>query len=156
KQPLPKVESIPPMKIQDTVGVITGACSPVGRALAMELAKREAHGLALVDRDPSVKELAAEVNRVSEDWVACGFCGELSDPVFRQAVFAETAERCGSVNVLVPSSPTTEAGCSGEHQNANGITPLNWALEMVGRIGKRRRESGLKGWHPAETLQGMV
>jgi len=144
------------MRIQDTVAVVTGACGTVGRALAMELAKREAHGLALVDGNSEVKSLAAEVNRMAGDWVSQGFWGDLTDAGFRTRVFEQTGERCGSVNVLVPASANGDGPSSSGGAERSRIVPVYWALEMVARIAARRERSGLKSWNPGEPPQGMV
>ena len=51
------------MNIKGSVAVITGAAGGIGNALAVELARREAAGLALVDQTAGIHEAAKEINR---------------------------------------------------------------------------------------------
>jgi NADP-dependent 3-hydroxy acid dehydrogenase YdfG len=143
------------MKIQDTVTVITGACSDIGWALAMELARREPHGLALVDRDESVKEIAGAVNQMAGDWISFSFIGDENDCKFRKKVYQEIAERCGMANICVPVSPNGASTPRRSPVEANRMAPVLWALEMVRGIGKR-----LQGqrdcWNSTASLNGMV
>ena len=50
------------MNIAGSVAVITGAAGGIGQALVLELAKRKAGGVALVDQTERVHEVAKAVN----------------------------------------------------------------------------------------------
>ena len=50
------------MNIKGAVAVITGAAGGMGRALALEMAKRKVTGLALVDHSEGVQQVAKAVN----------------------------------------------------------------------------------------------
>src|SRR5262249_26428698 len=49
------------MKIKDAVVVITGAAGGIGRAVALEFARRGAAGLALVDHNEAIHDVGREV-----------------------------------------------------------------------------------------------
>jgi NAD(P)-dependent dehydrogenase (short-subunit alcohol dehydrogenase family) len=98
------------MNIKDAVAVVTGAAGGIGRALALELAKREVGGLALVDHSESVEQVAKEVNEVAGDAVAFAYSGDVTDGGFRKQVYREIAEKCGLVNICVPAAGITRDG----------------------------------------------
>ncbi|HZR17467.1 MAG TPA: SDR family oxidoreductase [Verrucomicrobiae bacterium] len=162
------------MNIKDAVAVITGAAGGIGRALAMELAKRKAGGMALVDHSESVHEVAKEVNELAGDAAAFGYSGDVSDNAFRRKVYKEMAEKCGTVNICVPAAGITRDGLAVKLDKqtnrvtvypietfrqvleVNLVAPVYWALEMVAGIAESRAQEGLKRWEPTEQLQGMV
>lgn len=162
------------MNIKDAVAVITGADGGIGRALAMELAKREIGGMALVDQKESVQSVAKEVNEYAHDWVAVGYSGDAGDAEFRRRVYKETSERCGLVNICVPAAGIT---CDGlavklnkqtnrmavypedmfrQVMEVNLVAPVYWALEMVAAIAASRMQAGLQRWEPTEAIQGSI
>ncbi len=141
------------MRIKDAVGVITGAAAGIGREVALELARREVHGLALVDYRGSVVEVARNINTLAEDWISFSFRGDVTDDEFRRTVFRETEQRCGPVSICV-GAPACRRGQSGHVQLETAVlSPVSWALEMVEAIGRcqtdddhrTRREVTLRG-----------
>ena len=50
------------MEVAGKVGVITGAASGIGRAVAIELARRKVRAMALVDLGDKVDQVADEIN----------------------------------------------------------------------------------------------
>ena len=50
------------MDVAGKVGVITGAASGIGRAVAIELARRKVRAMALVDLGETVDSVAEEIN----------------------------------------------------------------------------------------------
>ena len=50
------------MNIKNKVAVITGAAGGIGHAVAVELARRGARSVALVDHSDSVLQVAADIN----------------------------------------------------------------------------------------------
>src|SRR5947209_4834397 len=95
------------MNIKGAVAVITGAGGGIGRALAMELAKREVGNLALVDQSPAVKDVVHGVNQFVGRPLASGYVGDVSDSTFRSKVYAELHEKHGKVNICVPAAGLT-------------------------------------------------
>ena len=162
------------MNINGSVAVITGAAGGIGRALALELAKRKAAGLALVDQSDAVHQVAKAINELSGRTVAFGYSGDATDPKFRKIVYAEMAEQHGRVNICVPAAGITRDNLAvkldKETQQitiypvetfrqvveVNLIAPVYWALEMVAGIAGHRARQGLKRWEPTEPLQGAV
>jgi len=162
------------MNIKDSVAVITGAAGGIGQALAMELARRQAAGIALVDHSESVHEVAKTVNEMAGESAAFGYSGNVSDDAFRAKVYQEMAERCGTVNICVPAAGITRDGLAVKLDKqtkrvtiyqietfrqvleVNLIAPVYWALEMVAGIAASRAQEGLRRWEPSEPLQGMV
>src|SRR6266446_10438559 len=84
------------MTITGSVAVITGAAGGIGRALAFEMAKRKAAGLALVDHSESVHQVAKAVNEFAGRSIAFGYSGDVTDAEFRAKVYGEMTERIGA------------------------------------------------------------
>lgn len=162
------------MNIKDAVAVITGAAGGIGKALALDLAKRGAKGLALVDHAEAVHELARDINKTTRSDRALGFKGDVSGDAFRKSVYREVAERFGPANVCVPGAGITRDGLAVKQDKTSGgisiypietfrqvvevnlVAPVYWAMEMVAGVADRRARQGLKRWEPAEPLQGAV
>ncbi len=70
------------MRIKDSVAVITGAAGGIGRALAVELAKREVGGLALADRSEEAGHVADSVNELTGRNLAAAYVGDVTDAEF--------------------------------------------------------------------------
>ena len=81
------------MNIKGSVAVVTGAAGGIGRALALELAKRKAAGLALVDQSVGVQQVVKAINELAGGEVAFGYSGDATDGEFRRRVYREMAER---------------------------------------------------------------
>jgi len=162
------------MIIKGAVAVVTGAASGIGRALSEELAKRGAKALALVDHSQSVFEVVDAVNKQTGVNVASGYSGDVTDPAFRSAVFAELHEQHGMVNICVSAAGITRDGLAvkvdkqtnkvvvypleqfRQVMEVNLVAPVYWAMEMLAGIAEERRRQGLKRWEPHEQLQGAV
>jgi NAD(P)-dependent dehydrogenase (short-subunit alcohol dehydrogenase family) len=162
------------MKIEDSVAVITGAAGGIGHALALELGKRKAAGIALVDQAKSVREVANAINQLAGAELAAGFSGDVSDAGFRKRVYEEMSQRHGQVNICVPAAGITRDGLAVKIDKQTGkvnvypvetfrqvvevnlIAPVYWAMEMVAGIAEARTQKGLKRWEPTEPLQGAV
>src|SRR5947209_18762294 len=95
------------MKIEGAVAVITGAGGGIGRALALELAKRKIGAVALVDHSEAVKDSMHAVNELAGQSVAKCYVGDVTDSVFRSRVFAELHQKHGRVNICVPAAGIT-------------------------------------------------
>lgn len=162
------------MNIKGSVAVITGAAGGIGRALALELAKRKAAGLALVDQSDTVNQVATALNEFAGSTIAHGFSGDATNSEFRKHVFEEIAARQGRVNLCVPAAGITRDSLAVKTDKQTGeisiypvetfrqvvevnlVAPVYWALEMVAGIARTRAERGLKRWEPSEPLQGAV
>jgi len=162
------------MNIKNAVTVITGAAGGIGRALAFELVNRNAAGMALVDRNESVHEVAHAANEMAGKPIASGYVGDVGDGSFRTQVYKEANSKHGLINVCVPAAGITRDSLAvkmdkqtkrisiysidtfREVVNVNLVAPVYWALEMVAGIAEQRAQKGLKRWEPTEPLQGMV
>ena len=162
------------MNIRDSVAVITGAAGGIGQALALELSKRKAAGIGLVDQAKSVQEVAKAINQLNGAELSLGFSGDVSDPGFRKHVYDEMAQRFGRVNICVPAAGITRDSLAVKVDKqtskvsvypvetfrqvveVNLIAPVYWAMEMIAGIAEARARKGLKRWEPTEPLQGAV
>src|SRR5512144_585003 len=162
------------MEIAGKVGVITGAASGIGRAVANALAKRNVSALALADMGDTIEEVAADVNKQAGRKVAFPYQGDTTDEAFRSAVYDSIGRRFGTVSVCVPAAGITRDDLavrvdkvSGKARiypqelfrqvvNVNLIAPVYWGLEMIGRIAEDRASRGLKRWTPDEGMQGAI
>jgi len=162
------------MNIKGSVAVITGAAGGIGRALALELAKRKAAGLALVDQSEGVQQVAKAINELAGSTVALGYSGDVTDAKFRRQVYGEIAQLRGRVNICVPAAGITRDGLAVKLDKqtneisiypvetfrqvveVNLVAPVYWAMEMVAGIAENRARQGLKRWEPTEPVQGAV
>jgi 3-oxoacyl-[acyl-carrier protein] reductase len=162
------------MILKGAVAVITGAAGGIGRALALEMAKRQVAGLALVDHSESVHQVAKAVNELAGTTLAFGYSGDVTQEAFRLKVYTEMAEKHGRVNICVPAAGITKDSLAVKLDRetkrvsiysvetfrqvieVNLVAPVYWALQMVAGIAEERTRKGLKRWEPTEPLQGMV
>jgi len=162
------------MEISGKVGVITGAASGIGHAVAAALAKRNVGALALADMGDNIEEVAAQVNKEAGRKVAFPYQGDTTDEAFRSAVYDSIGRRFGTVSVCVPAAGITRDDLAvridkvtGKARiypqelfrqvvNVNLIAPVYWGLEMIGRIAEDRASRGLKRWTPDEGMQGAI
>ena len=162
------------MNIKGSIAVITGASGGIGRALALELAKRKAVGLGLVDQSEGVQQVAKAINELAGDKVALGFSGDVTDSKFRRYVYSEMEAHHGRVNICVPAAGITRDSLAVKRDKQTGrisiypvetfrqvvevnlIAPVYWAMEMVAGVAEERARKGLKRWEPTEPLQGAV
>jgi len=162
------------MNIKGAVALITGAAGGIGRALALEMAKRQVGGLALVDHSESVEQVANAVNDFAGRTLAFGYSGDVTQDSFRQRVYEEMADKHGPVNICVPAAGITRDSLAVKMEKQSGrvaiypielfrqvvevnlIAPVYWALEMVAGVAERRAKKGLKRWEPTQPLEGMV
>lgn len=161
------------MNIKGSIPVITGAASGIGSALAVELARRGAKMLALVDMSDHVLETAKCVSQIN-NVVVQTYQGDTTDPIFRASVFDQIVANYGVPNICVPAAGIARDGLAVRinketlepeiysldlfHKvvEVDLIAPVYWALEMLSRIAKKRSDEGLKRWLSAEGMQGVV
>jgi len=162
------------MNIKGSVAVITGAGGGIGRALAMELAKRQIGALALVDHSEAVKDVMNGVNQFAGSQIAKGYIGDVTDSAFRSRVFSELHQKHGRVNICVPAAGITRDSLAVKLDKQKDqisiyplesfrwvvevdlIAPVYWALEMVAGIAEHRKRQGQRQWQPTEDLEGAI
>jgi 3-oxoacyl-[acyl-carrier protein] reductase len=162
------------MEIANKVALVTGAASGIGYATCVELAKRGAKGIAMVDQDKTVADASARINDLVGAQVAISFQADVTDEQLRRQAFDNTETRYGLVSICVPAAGITRDALavkidkeSGKAQiypqqkfrqvvEVNLIAPVYWAMEMVARIAEDRYNRGSSKWHPDERLQGTV
>ena len=163
------------MDIAGRIAVVTGAGSGIGHAVALELARRGAEAMALVDLSESVNRVASSINEFTGGHVrACPFIGDVTDAVFRRTVYDHVVAEYGLPRICVPAAGITRDSLAAKVNKETGkaelysiedfrlvveinlIAPVYWALEMVGRIAEDRHAHGLGRWGPDEHIQGTV
>ena len=163
------------MEIAGKVGVITGAASGIGRAVAADLARRNVRAMALVDMGDNIHAVAAEVDAVAGRRVAYPFQGDTTDDAFRASVFDSMSSQFDTtVTMCVPAAGITRDELAVRIDKVSGkariypverfkqvidvnlVAPVYWALEMIGRIAENRAAQGLKKWQPSAGMQGAI
>src|SRR5689334_22690587 len=122
------------MNIKGSVAVITGAAGGIGRALGLELAKRQAGGLALVDRSDAVQQVAKAINELVGSEIAIGYSGDVTTGEFRRQVYQEMLQKRGRINICVPAAGITRDGLAvklDKQTNEIGIYPVERFREVV-------------------------
>jgi NAD(P)-dependent dehydrogenase (short-subunit alcohol dehydrogenase family) len=160
--------------IKGQVAVITGAAGGIGQALALDMTRRGAAGIALVDFSERVVQLAREINTVAGRQVAIAYRGDTRDTAFRQGVYADITTKAGVPRICVPAAAITKDALAVKIDKQTGqvviypiedfrkvveinmIAPIYWAIELVAAVAKDRAGRGLKRWQPEEGLQGAV
>jgi len=162
------------MEITNRVGVVTGAASGIGREVTLELAKRGAKAIAMVDLTDAISSAAGEVNdKIGRD-VAVPFQGNVTDGAFRASVYDSIEQKFGLASICVPAAGITRDDLALRLDKSTGkmriypvetfrlvvevnlIAPVYWALEMIARIAQERVARGLKRWTPSEHIQGTI
>jgi 3-oxoacyl-[acyl-carrier protein] reductase len=161
------------MIIQNSIAVVTGAASGIGQALSLELARRGAKMLALVDASERVAETAQCIATTGSTAVQT-FVGDTTDPKFRKRVFDSVCSRYGVPGICVPAAGITRDALAIRINKETKepeiyslddfhlvlevdlVAPIYWGLELIARIAKDRYDKGLKRWAGKEGIQGVV
>ena len=162
------------MEFAGKVAVITGAASGIGRAVAVEMARRNVRAMALVDMGETVDQVAADINAKADRKIAWAYRGDVTDETFRASVYDDISREVDTVTICVPAAGITrddlavrvdrETGKAriypGEKfrqvLEVNLMAPVYWSLEMIGRIAENRAARGLRRWQPVEGMQGAI
>ena len=163
------------MQIKGRTALITGAASGIGQAAAIELARHGATGLALIDQNSAVQQLASAINDSAGQTIAYPFIGNTTDASFRSRVFDEMEHHQSKlVTICVPAAGITRDALAVKIDTGSGavqiypeemfqlvidvnlLAPVYWALEMVSRIAAERFRKGLGRWEPTEKMGGTV
>ena len=160
--------------IKGQVAVITGAAGGIGHALTLDMMRRGAAVIALVDFSDRVVQVAREINAEAGRQVAIAYRGDTTDTAFRQEVYADLATKAGVPRICVPAASITRDALAVRIDKQTGqvviypmedfrkvveinmIAPIYWAIELVAAVAKDRASRGLKRWQPEEGLQGAV
>src|SRR5271157_6322564 len=90
--------------IKGQVAVITGAAGGIGQALALDMTRRGAASIALVDFSDRVLQVAREMNTEAGRQVAIAYRGDTTDTAFRQEVYADITTKAGVPRICVPAA----------------------------------------------------
>jgi 3-oxoacyl-[acyl-carrier protein] reductase len=160
------------MDIQGRVAVVTGAAGGIGRAVALELARRGARTVAMVDAVACVASAAEDINHQADHSIALPFRGDTTDATFRRHVF-DALSQSGPVSICVPAAGITRDALAVRLDKATGqahiysedlfrevlevnlVAPIYWVLEMVARVAEHRFRAALPRWQPSEEIQGV-
>jgi len=162
------------MEFHGKVAMITGAASGIGRAVAVEMARRNVRAMALVDMGDSVDQVAADINAKAGRKIAWAYRGDVTDQAFRASAYDDISREVDTVTICVPAAGITrddlavrvdrETGKARIYPSekfrqvleVNLMAPVYWSLEMIGRIAENRAARGLRRWQPAEGMQGAI
>src|ERR1700746_1649380 len=138
--------------IKGQVAVITGAAGGIGQALASDMTRRGAAGIALVDLSERVVQVARELNPGAGRQVAIAYCGDTTEPAFRQEVYADVTTKAGVPRICVPAAAITKDALAVRIDKQSGqvviypmedfrkgveinmIGPIYWAIEPVAGV----------------------
>src|SRR5690348_14060034 len=95
------------MEFPGKVAVVTGAASGIGRAVAVEMARRNVRAMALADMGEAVADVAAEINAAAGRHVANPYRGDVTDEAFRASVFDSISAEVDTVTICVPAAGIT-------------------------------------------------
>lgn len=145
---------MPRRNLREARVLVTGASSGIGRALAVELARRGAKLLLLArsaDRLEALAKQLAAMNATPEIVV-----GDVTDPAVRQAALAKATEKLGGLDILVNNAGAGAlgafAGSSPERlrtlMEVNFFAPAEFIREAVPTL--------RQGTHPLVVNVGSV
>lgn len=162
------------MQIKNKVAVVTGATGGIGFATAKMLLNKGVKALALVDISERCKDIAEELQNLSENTNIRGFCGDVSSSKFRREVFDTMANEFGPIQICVPAAGIVRDGLAVKANRTTGnieiypeekfqqildinlLHPCYWAMDTIAGIAQDRLQNGKAKWQPEEDIQGVV
>jgi short-subunit dehydrogenase len=90
---------MPHRRLTDRRALITGASSGIGRALAIELARRGVDCVLLARREDRLAEVVQQVHSLSRRAVA--IAGDVTDPAARRRALDAARDQLGGLDILV-------------------------------------------------------
>lgn len=109
--------------------IVTGAAQGMGRAIAIEVARRGAAWVVLADiRKDEGESVAAEVRAAGAE--ALFVRTDLRKLADIETLIATAAEQMGGIDVLVNNAGITDAGVTGGPQTLESLTEETWDMVM--------------------------
>ena len=105
----PTVSRLLPRSFAGTTALVTGASSGVGRAVALELARRGARVLATARRGDRLSAVAAEAAGFAAHQVLVE-AGDITSPGFRARLVGAAASAWGGLDIVVAAAGSGAAG----------------------------------------------
>jgi short-subunit dehydrogenase len=105
----PTVSRLLPRSFAGKTALVTGASSGVGRAVALELARRGAHVLATARRGDRLSAVAAEAATFAAHPVLVE-AGDITAPEFRTRLVGAAASAWGGLDIVVAAAGSGAAG----------------------------------------------
>jgi NAD(P)-dependent dehydrogenase (short-subunit alcohol dehydrogenase family) len=95
------------------LALVTGAGQGIGRAIALEMARQGAAGVAVADRDPNTAAETAELVRAAGAEAVAIVC-DVRDRDQVEAMVARAVEHLGGLDVLVNNAGVIETSLTSE------------------------------------------
>lgn len=95
-------------RLIDRCALVTGASSGIGRALAVELARRGVDVVLLARREQRLAEVAQQVSQFGRKAVCV--VGDVTDPAVRQRALAAARDELGGLDILVNNAGVAAHG----------------------------------------------
>ena len=162
------------MKINNKVAVITGASGGIGLATTTKLLDKGVKALALVDISDRIEQTVQDLIKSSGNPNIRGFCGNVSDCVFRSRVFSSMLDEFGPIQICVPAAGIVRDGLAvkvnrktGEVElysedkfkqilDINLLHPAYWAMDTIAGIARHRLSNSKAKWQSDEGIQGCI
>lgn len=99
---------MPRRTLQDRRALITGASGGIGRALALELARRGAHLVLVARREEKLRELAAEIEHLGRRAIIA--TGDITESAVRERALTAARDELGGLDLLVNNAGVSAHG----------------------------------------------
>jgi NAD(P)-dependent dehydrogenase (short-subunit alcohol dehydrogenase family) len=162
------------LDLSDKAAVVTGGARGIGQATCVALALEGARAVAVVDQSDDLAAFVQQGNERLGREVFIAFRGDVTQSVFRRAVFAEMERRFGAVSICVPAAGIIRDRLGVKIERGSGqaiiypeddfrrvveidmTAPIYWSLETIASVARSRHARGLKRWEPSEPMEGAI